>query len=124
MALKDLWGVALPSLVGSGRVSLGRDMLAITYEGRSLDRINTVFTENQLKTLREKARASLMKLHERGFLHGDIAARNIVYDSERDAVRLIDLGLAEKDGTSAKYRAELEQIDDIFENFVESSHGA
>jgi len=123
MALKDLWGLALPSLVGSGRVSLGREMLAITYEGKSLDRIDNVLTEKQLTTLKEKARASLAKLHERGYLHGDIAARNIVYDSGRDTVRLIDLGLAAKAESPAEHEAELQQLDDVFEELLEKSHG-
>ena len=116
MELKDLWSTVLPSLVGSGRVSLGREMLAITYEGQSLDRVGDVFTQEQLKTLKRKARESLAKLHERGYLHGDVAARNIVYDSKRDSVKLIDLGLSSKAGSSSDYQDELRQIDDVFDN--------
>ena len=64
MALLGLWDDANPSLVCSGPVSLGREMLAITYEGKSFDACSPPSTVDKAE---RKARTALAAVHEHGF---------------------------------------------------------
>jgi hypothetical protein len=112
--LRDLWGDAIPSMVCSGPVSLGREMLAITYEGRSLDRtITSATTQSAIEDIRCKARRALTALHNHGVVHGDIALRNIVRDDASGSVKLIDLGNMYKPEDRAAFSSESAQLEQV-----------
>jgi len=108
----DLCGDVLPHVVYGGRLSLGRAGLILSYEGKSLNKVG----EYKTKQTYEKAKCALEKLHGIGVLHGDIALRNIVTNSNGD-IKLIDLGNAYKideTGSEPAIRMEMEELKEIF----------
>jgi hypothetical protein len=105
--LSDLWGTAIPSVVYTGPITLGRSALAITYEGQSLDRLqlDDIMARQELK---RKACDALTALHQRGVVHGDLALRNIVVNPATKSVKLIDLGSASQIGSDPQAKARME----------------
>jgi len=69
-AAGDLCG----DVVFSGRLSLGRAGLILSYEGKSIDQVQ----EFKTKQTYEKAKQALETIHCSDLIHGDIALRNIV----------------------------------------------
>ena len=120
--LRDLWGKAIPSMVCSGPVSLGREMLAITYEGKSLDRIITsATTQSAIEDIKCKAHHALAALHKHGFVHGDIALRNIVRDDATGSVKLIDLGNLHARKDRKAFASEAAELDEVLMRATEYS---
>jgi tRNA A-37 threonylcarbamoyl transferase component Bud32 len=95
-------------------VSLGREMLAITYEGKSLDRcIATSTTPSAVEDVKRKARRALAALHNHGVVHGDIALRNIVRDEATGSVKLIDLGSMYKPEDQSAFSSESAHLEQV-----------
>ena len=92
LSLRQLWGSAIPALVFFGPVNRGRYALATLYGGASLA-AGARARGKEREAVRKTARAALRALHEAGWLHGDVAPRNLV-KHERGKVLLIDLGNA------------------------------
>ena len=112
-ALQSLWGVAIPTLVFNGPISYGREALAITYEGMSLDE-----SYHTLKTtdIAANARKSLSAIHRAGYVHGDIAARNLVVDNFGN-VKFIDLGQSHRSSSPLSFEMEMRALDDLSSKF-------
>jgi hypothetical protein len=120
--LHELWGVTIPSMVFSGPVMLGRLMLAVTYEGSSLDKSITSFTnQSTIEDIKRKARCALAALHKLGFVHGDIALRNIVRNEATGSVKLIDLGNTCATDDQRELANEAERLENVLMRATEIS---
>ena len=102
----------LPRFVSSEKVShvnmadqnwqsyaVGRDVRFMVMErihGAPLCQMQTFsFTENQVALIGFKMLKILQQLHDHaGIVHGDIHAGNLIYESARNGLKLIDFGLA------------------------------
>ena len=89
-------------------------MLGSTYEGASLNKIKDTITKDKWREIGNKAKEALQQIHRSGYVHGDIAERNIVYDTRTGKVTLIDLGMTTKCGNRADHEDEQQQLEQIF----------
>lgn len=117
MALQELWGLAMPKLVGDGPISMGRRMITVTYEGKSLQQLIKEKGESDLQILKKdiakKAEDALKAIHDRGYVHGDIAARNITYNSNGE-VKIIDFSMAFKSTDQEDFSNEMDKLKQLF----------
>jgi len=118
--LSDLWGSAIPYLVYTGSITLGRFSLAITYEGKSLDRkqLELGMGKDELK---RKACDALAALHQRGVVHGAVALRNIVVNPTTKSVKFIDLGASSKVDPGPSGKATLEKESQALATLLDES---
>lgn len=119
--LRGLWGRHIPNMIYAGPISLARNVLAITYEGKSLDRLQDWSQLGMSKDeLKRKAEKAVEEVHKLGVLHGDVALRNIVVDPKRKSLRLIDFGNATEVepglGSVAKKQEEMEKVSQLFDD--------
>jgi tRNA A-37 threonylcarbamoyl transferase component Bud32 len=82
------------------------NILALEPVGDSIEEDRTIS-----RNLRKKMRNALRRIHSAGYLHGDIARRNIC---ERNGkVFFIDLELCRLAGTQAEKDAETQMVDSL-----------
>ena len=84
-ALQDLQGEVIPTLHGFYKIWRILRFLALEHVG------NTISEQEQIdQTLRTKMTAALQRIHNAGFIHGDIACRNFCR-TDRGDVFLVHL---------------------------------
>jgi len=114
-SLRTLQGRVIPRVLFGGHARFDRLALVLTVEGVTLydDRGADAARRLGRKAFTSAALDVLSELHRAGYLHGDIALRNVVVDPETLQVKLIDLGratpLAAVQGDSVAAKVEGEQ---------------
>eukprot|EP00635_Sarcinochrysidales_sp_CCMP3193_P000610 CAMPEP_0118893616 /NCGR_PEP_ID=MMETSP1166-20130328/2755_1 /TAXON_ID=1104430 /ORGANISM="Chrysoreinhardia sp, Strain CCMP3193" /LENGTH=556 /DNA_ID=CAMNT_0006832445 /DNA_START=20 /DNA_END=1690 /DNA_ORIENTATION=+ len=106
--LHNLCGVSIPHLVFAADLNMGRYGIATTYAGRTLDRDPSLLTHN----VYQQTVSAIQTLHKAGYLHGDVAPRNIAV--KNGIVLLIDLGSARRSDDPAEFALELQEAALLF----------
>jgi hypothetical protein len=106
-ALQDLQGEVIPTLHGFYEVWGILQFLALEPVG------NAVSEDEQIdQTLRTKMKAALQRIHNAGFIHGDIARRNFCRTDMGD-VFLVDLERCQPSGNPSELGEEMDQVDGL-----------
>jgi hypothetical protein len=104
----------IPELVASGKLpGVPRSGIVTRYAGASINRWEPKDKAEAIE-VRDKAIGALKRLHEHGFMHGDVALRNFVIDEESKKVRVIDLGRASEIHAETKPELEIECVEEDF----------
>ena len=106
-ALQDLQGEVIPTLHGFHEVWGILQFLALESVG------NAVSEDEQIdQTLRTKMKAALQRIHNAGFIHGDIARRNFCRTDSGD-IFLVDLERCQPSGNPSELGDEMDQVDEM-----------
>ena len=104
-ALQNLQGEVIPTLYGFYEVWGILQLLDLEPVG------NAVSEDEQIdQTLRSKMKAALQRIHNAGFIHGDIARRNFCRTDSGD-VFLVDLERRQLSGNPSELGDEMDQVD-------------
>jgi len=129
LELKHLWGVAMPSLICQGDTSIGY-AIVVTNEGESLQsHAGRLILQQKPKEVVRLAESALKAIHSSGWLHGDIAARNIGVSAT--GVRFVDFESAKRMPTDNPGVAQarelnemLTEIQGLLEREAQTTHAA
>ncbi|KAK0450360.1 uncharacterized protein EV420DRAFT_750912 [Desarmillaria tabescens] len=116
-ALRHMQGSVIPRLYGCGYVDdwySGRSIPALVLENAGGNNLTSLDISTLTQDVKIAINNVLSTFHKEGWLHGDIAERNILYSTGTDGrkqFRLCDLSLAER------WECELDKRDEIFELF-------
>ena len=106
-ALQDLQGEVIPTLHGFYKVWGVLQFLALQPVG------NAISEDEQIdQTLQTKMKAALQRIHNAGFIHGDIARRNFCRTDSGD-VFLLDLERCRPSGNPSELDDEMDQVDGL-----------
>jgi len=114
-ALAELWGHAVPSLVFEGDTSIGY-AIVVTNEGESLQsRAGRSVLLRNPEQVRANALKALRKIHKSGWLHNDVAPRNIIVSPDGTTVRFVDLESAKRlpDDPDQEYVARTQELNEV-----------
>jgi hypothetical protein len=104
-ALKGLQGQVIPTLYGFYEVWGILQFLALEPVG------NAIAEDEQIdQTLRANMKAALQRIHNAGYIHGDIARRNFCRNDSGD-IFLVDLETCQSSRDPSKLGSEMAQVD-------------
>jgi len=104
-ALQNLQGEVIPTLYGFYEVWGILQLLALEYVG------NAIPEDEQIDpTLREKMKAALHRIHDAGFVHGDVARRNFCRTESGD-IFLVDLERCQRSGNPSELDDEMNEVE-------------
>ena len=106
-ALQDLQGKVIPTLHGFYEVWGILQFLALEPVGNAISE-----DERIDQTLRTKMKAALQRIHNAGFIHGDIARRNFCRTGSGD-IFLVDLERCRSSGSPSELGDEMDQVDGL-----------
>jgi len=106
-ALQDLQGKVVPTLYGFYEVWGILRFLALEPVGDAISE-----DEEIDQTLRMKMKAALQRIHNAGFIHGDVARRNFCRTESGD-VFLVDLERCQPSGNPSELGDEMNQVDGL-----------
>jgi hypothetical protein len=105
----------IAEFVASGKLPGGRRSGIVTkFAGQSIDKWPPGNNADLLE-MYHKASSALKRLHESGFMHGDVAVRNFVMEKDTKKVRVIDLGRAYARDDESNPELEMAELKDDFE---------
>ena len=104
-ALQNLQGEVIPTLYGFYRVWGILKLLALEPVGDAIPEGEEI---NQ--SLRKKMKAALQRIHNAGFVHGDIARRNFCRTAQ-GSIFLVDLERCQLSGNPSELVAEMNEVD-------------
>jgi hypothetical protein len=105
-ALRNLQGSVIPTLYGYYEVWSILHMLALEPVGDAVSEDCVIS-----KTLRNKMKAALNRIHSAGYIHGDIARRN--FCERGDKIFIVDLERSRRSKGDWEKTAEMQLIDDL-----------
>jgi hypothetical protein len=106
-ALKGLQGEVIPTLHGFYEVWGILRFLALQPVGNAISE-----SEQIDQTLRTKMKAALQRIHNAGFVHGDIARRNFCRTDSGD-IFLVDLERCQYSGNPSELDDEINEVDQL-----------
>jgi len=104
-ALQSLQGQVIPTLYGFYEVWGILKLLALQPVGNAIP-------EDKLidQTLREKMKVALRRIHDAGYVHGDVARRNFCRTDSGD-IFLVDLERSQRSENPSELDDEMDEVD-------------